>query len=50
MSGAVEQDYENVSADFKEHLKTYNAFIRFLVICAAATAASLLLLYFFLAR
>jgi len=49
MAGGIQQS-ETMNADFEEHLKTYHAFIRFLVICGASTAVVLLLMYFFLAR
>ncbi|HXY58205.1 MAG TPA: aa3-type cytochrome c oxidase subunit IV [Methylocystis sp.] len=49
MAGIIEQS-ETMSGDFEEHLKTYHAFIRFLVILGASTAVTLLLMYFFLAR
>jgi Bacterial aa3 type cytochrome c oxidase subunit IV len=49
MAGGIQQS-ETMNADFEEHLKTYHAFIRFLVICGASSAVVLLLMYFFLAR
>ena len=50
MSGGAHQGGETMNADYEEHLKTYHAFIRFLIIVGAGTAATLLLLYFLLAR
>jgi hypothetical protein len=49
MAGGL-QESETMAADFEEHLKTYHAFIRFLIICGASTAITLILMYFFLAR
>ena len=49
MAGHIQQS-EIMSGDFEEHLKTYHAFIRFLVIIGVSTAVVLLLMYFFLAR
>lgn len=50
MAGGMQQSSETMNADFEEHLKTYHAFLRFLLICGVSTAATLLALYFFLAR
>lgn len=50
MAGRMQHSSETMDADFEEHLKTYHAFLRFLVICGVSTAVTLLLMYFFLAR
>jgi hypothetical protein len=50
MAGGMQHSSETMNADYEDHLKTYHAFLRFLVICGASTAVTLLLMYFFLAR
>jgi hypothetical protein len=50
MSGGIQQHDQTMSSDFEEHLKTYHAFLRFLLVCGVSSAVVLLLMYFFLAR
>jgi hypothetical protein len=50
MSAQLDHGYGNADGDYRDHLKTYKAFLNLLIYATGGTVLTLILLYFFLAR
>ena len=50
MSAELDHGFGNAGGDYRDHLKTYKAFLNLLIYASGGTALTLILLYFFLAR